>query len=288
MAITTEQYEKITRFLDADMDLAEMEAFEKELAANPEMRRQLDFEQSVRNEFASQELPDVIGMTTEEAPVARQMTRKTTRLQKWLVIGAAAAVLAAVLVITKQNSSPKPAVADKIGVDTTRKEDVTPPVAVIRPAEDSSRLNFEALFKQYFKKDSLPDEYPLFLAEAFTDYASGKYSTLQQLSLKELPEVRGIDGNDSKEKILQLAHYYKGLAFLQTNDTRQAAINLEWALNNHADKTLRAKAQWYLALTYLKEGKKEKAAVMCRNIISNKENTLVIKNAEKLLDRIKE
>lgn len=106
MAITTEQYEKITRFLDADMDLAEMEAFEKELAANPEMRRQLDFEQSVRNEFASQELPDVIGMTTEEAPVARQMTRKTTRLQKWLVIGAAAAVLAAVLVITKQNSSP--------------------------------------------------------------------------------------------------------------------------------------------------------------------------------------
>lgn len=78
MGITTEQYEKIIRFLDAEMEVAEMEAFEKELAANPEMRHQLDFEQSLRDDFALQNLTSLPGTMA---------SGKVREMRKWLAIG---------------------------------------------------------------------------------------------------------------------------------------------------------------------------------------------------------
>src|SRR5690606_17612903 len=113
-------------------------------------------------------------------------------------------------------------------------------------------VDLDLLFKQYFKKDDLPANYPLFLAEAFTDYESGNYKTLQQLNLNDLPQTRGTDESGSKAIILQLGHYYKGLAFLQTNNTKEAIHHLNWVLNNRPANALRAKAQWYVALVYLK------------------------------------
>src|ERR1700761_8237264 len=51
MDISNEQYQRLTRFLDADMSFAEMKAFESELDANPELRVQMELEQQVRSAF---------------------------------------------------------------------------------------------------------------------------------------------------------------------------------------------------------------------------------------------
>lgn len=268
-----------------------MDAFEKELAANPEMRKQLDFEQSLRDEFMLQGTDHLPGTVAANESLSTPATPgKITRMQKWIAIGAAAVTAVTLLAIFWQTPAKNPDVASRKHldvIDTTQKTASAPEIAVTAPVENSSGdIDLALLFKQYFKKDALPEQYPLFLAEALMDYESGKYTTLQKLNLNNLPRTRGTGETDSKENILQLGHYYKGLAFLQTGNTRDAITNLHWVLNNQPGKALQAKAQWYLALAYVKEGNMEKAAELCRSIVNNKKDGVLVKNAEKILDII--
>ena len=285
MEITTEQYERIIHFLDAEMTLAEMEAFEKELVSNSEMRRQLDFEQTLRNDFA---LQNITSLPVAGAESGEENTRgipvKTTSIRKWLAISAAAAAIVIVtfFVFFRQTHQPTTEVANT--TDVEEQPNNLPKATDTARIKNDAAIDLASLFKQYFIKDAIPEGYPLYLAEALTDYESGKYATLQKLNLHNLPETRGTDEADNKKKILQLGHYYKGLAFLQTNNINEAKTNLDWVLRNNPPKALRAKTQWYLALVYLKENNGEKAAELCRNIVANKENKALIKNAEKILD----
>jgi len=290
MGLTTEQYNRIMRFLDAVMEPDEMDAFEKELAANPEMRKQLDFEQSVRDGFALGKIRSLPDWGTQAGvpgtiPADPKIPGKIKSIQKWL--GVAAAVITAFTLFTvfRQKPEKKQDVAATNNIDTSLQAISPPGATTPEPAKDSSRaVDLAQLFEQYFKKDALPEDYPLFLAEALTDYEAGNYTTLQKLNLNNVPQTRGAGEAGSKENILQLGHYYKGLAFLQTGNTRDAIINLHWVLNNHPDKTLRDKALWYLALGYLKENNREKAAESCRSIVNNKEDHILGGNAEKILD----
>lgn len=285
MSLTTEQYEKIMRFMDAKMDAAEMDAFVKELTSNPEMRRQLDFEQSLRDGFALRKVTSLPGTGSAQGGVVTpKALGKITDLRRWLAIGAAV-ITAFMLFAIFWKKPNKP--TDMVNVnnrDTTQKTAPHPQVIVAAPAEDSSAtIDLTNLFNQYFKKDVVPEHYPLFLAEALMDYESGNYKTLQQLNLNNLRETRGAGATDSRENILLLGHYYKGLAFLQTNNTRDAIINLHWVLNNRPGKALQAKTKWYLALAYVKENNSAKAAELCRSIVGNKDNDILVKSAEKIL-----
>lgn len=289
MSITNEQYQKIMRFLDAGMDPEEMDAFEKELSANAEMRSQLNFEQSLRDSFGSRNIKNLADIKFEKENTEISKTRgKLTGMRKWWTIGAAVVTVLLLFAIFWQKKTKIKEVADVTVADTLQKP-ITPPVSTINvPVQDSSdRIDLQDLFKQYFRKDALPEQYPLFLAEALMDYESGNYKTLQKLNLNDLPQTRSIGEADSKENILQLGHYYKGLAFLQTNNNRDAIENLHWVIRNQHDKTLRAKAQWYLALAYLKENNSEKAAALCRSIVNNKDSSILVKNAKQILDALK-
>ena len=291
MGITTEQYERMIRFLDADMEEAEMDAFEKELDSNPEMRKQLDFEQSVRDEFMLRGIDRLPGtVATNENLPAPAAPGKVIHIQKWIAIGAAVVTVITFLTIFWQKPGKNPGVADRKNMEVidTVQQNVIPPGATVAESvkESSKKVDLALLFKQYFKKDALPEQYPLFLAEALMDYESGNYTTLQKLNLNNLPQTRSAGETDRKENILQLGHYYKGLAFLQAGNTRDAFTNLHWVLNNQPDKPLQAKAQWYLALAYLKENNSKKAAGLCRQIVNDKENHILVKNAEKILDAL--
>ena len=287
MGITTEQYEKIIRFLDAGMEPAEMDEFEKEMAASPEMRYQLDFEQSIRDGFALRNMTHLPGIPPANGNAAVPITPgKVTSMRKWLTIPAALIAACLVFALFWQKTTKNPGIAGKM--DTSQKASGRPRLTVVTLPNDSSKvIDLALLFKQHFKKDVLPDRYPLFLAEALMDYESGNYTTLQRLNLSDLPQTRGVNETDSKENILKWGHYFKGLAFLQTDDAREAAINLDWVLNNQPGKALRAKTQWYLALAYLKENEGEKAAELCRRIVDNKENQALVIKAEKILDALK-
>ncbi|PVD51652.1 hypothetical protein DC498_13060 [Terrimonas sp.] len=292
MNITTEQYQKIMRFLNTEMDDAEMDAFEKELNANPEMRSQLDFEQSVRDSFALRQITVIPGV--EPVNTINKISKSNLsvrRLQVWIAISAAA-VTAIVFLSIFLKKTEKNAVTAGFGtnnIDTAQQSAIPPQVMVAEPVQKDSVevIDLVGLFKQYFKKDTLPEHYPLFLAEALMDYESGNYKALQQLNLKDLPQTRGADETGSRKSILQLGYYYKGLAFLQTGNTNEAVVNLKWVLNNQPDKNLRARAQWYLALIHLKENNGEKAAKLCRSIVDNRENDILVKNAGKILDALK-
>jgi len=288
MGITTEQYKKIIRFLDAEMGLAEMGEFEKELTSNPDMRNQLDFEQSLRNDFAARNITSLPGPTSvKESPAARATPGKITGMRIWLAISAAIIIAFMLFTIFWQKPVRTPDVANGKNMDTTQIKNNPPQVIAAATAKDSSEvIDLPLLFKQYFKKDTVPGNYPLYLAEALMDYESGNYKTLQQLNLNDLPQTRSSGETDSKENILQLGHYYKGLAFLQTNNTRDAIIHLNWVVANRPDKTLQAKARWHLALIYLKENNRKKAVELCRSIVGSKENPALVKNAEKILDTL--
>lgn len=291
MDITTEEYERMIRFMDAEMAPEEMDAFEKELASNPEMRRQLNFEQSLRDGFALQKITSLTDtITANEKTAVRKIPGKVTSMRKWRTISAAAVVIIALMLFTMlwQKPGRNQNLADQKNIDTITEKTNQSQIVITAPSKDSIEvIDMASLFTKYFKKDIIPDSYPLFLAEALMDYDSGNYTTLQQLNLNDLPQMRGADDADNKENILMLGHYYKGLAFLQTNNTREAVINLEWALNNQPGKDLRAKAQWYLALAYLKENNEKKAVELCRSIINNRENSVLIKNAESILNTLR-
>ncbi|HVW62720.1 MAG TPA: hypothetical protein VHC48_21865, partial [Puia sp.] len=180
MGITTEQYEKIIRFLDAGMGPAEMDAFEKEMAANPEMRDQLEFEQSIRDEFSSNNITSLPGDSLAiNSAAARVMPGKIKRMRKWFSAGAAAIIAFILVAVFWQKTGKAP--------DIARKMDTLLPSAgqsgtKMPPVQHSSQaIDLSLLFRQYFKKDALPEQYPVFLAQALTDYASGNYTTLQQL-----------------------------------------------------------------------------------------------------------
>ena len=130
------------------------------------------------------------------------------------------------------------------------------------------KIDFALLFKKYFVPDGVPETYPMALADALTEYKSGNYKAIQQFNEAMVSDTRGNDEINNKENIIALAHYYKGISFLETNNTKGAIENLEWVAKFGADKRIVEKAEWYLGLGYLKEGELEKADTVFQKILS--------------------
>ncbi len=278
MEITTEQYSRIQHFLDTEMTIEEMDAFEIELEANPHMRSQLDFEQSIRDNFSSQQTDSSIINSKKILPINNR--------KKWFGIAAAASVFVAIATIFFWNSkknTPTP-IAKKI--DTIKVEKIdkidSPTLPKVIPNKIGSKINFAQLFEEYFEPDKAPETYHIQLADAFTEYEKGNYNTLEKLDAVAIANTRGID---DKQNILETLHYYKGIAFLKTNNNDQALLNLQWVLQNSSNDTLKANANWYLALANLKNKNKSEAKKILERLSSySKYKTQV----EKLLEKFKE
>jgi tetratricopeptide (TPR) repeat protein len=284
MDISAEQYERIILFLDASMTLEEMEAFDKELAINQAMRQQLDFEQSIRDSFALKKsivIPareNSIDGHTNRAPV------KSINRKQWITIAVAASVLVAVITITliKPEKKRGPVIVKNGDSADTNKKD-TQELTVTKPDNNLNTLDYAGLYRQYFVKDDLPESYPTFLAEALISYNDGDYSSIQKLNLAAIPEMRGAG---EKQTILDLGHYYKGIAFLKTGNTQQAIQNLQWIEKNSTDADLKIKAQWYLALAYLKSDNASEAISLLKKLAVNGAYSMYNAKAKSLLKEI--
>ncbi len=261
MNITTEQYKLIIRFLDGDMTLGEMTVFEKELDDNPAMREQLNFEQHVRDSLAfnKTKIIDSNSTTAKNATAIINVNRK-----RWFAIAAAAAILVIVLsvIFLKPEKDIDKDIVQSNDTNSVKKNDTTA-ITITQPNDSIKTLTFIKLYQQYFTTDAVPENYPMYLAEALTNYQSGDYAAIQKLNLADIPEIRG---TESKQPILELGHYYKGIAFLKTNNTKEAILNLQWVQNNSTDKNLQLKAQWYLALAYLKNNNATEAIKLLKKI----------------------
>ena len=102
----------------------------------------------------------------------------------------------------------------------------------------------------------------------------------------QIQEVLQNDIN-SKQNILQLGHYYKGLAYIETNDNKQAIENLQWVIDSAQSPQLKIKAQWYLALIYLKENNTKKALPLLSSLSKNSNAVQYHKQANEILEMLK-
>lgn len=273
MPLSTDQYKRIMRFLDGEMTIPEMDAFETELNQVPEMRTQLNFEQAIRNSFSRQQM---------------QPGKKTPAFSTWWAL--AAAILALVLVIPFLFKSTENKTAEtNIKPAIQLQQDSLPPPdssasspAIIKDPNPTPTSLAAQLFKQFYTKDTVPDNYPVLLAEAFENYEAGNYNSFKQLKIDELPETR----SNGEENTMAIAYYFKGLSYLQSGNTREAIQHLNWVAYRQPDKQWQEKAKWYLILSYLKENKREQCLELCKQMKTSGNNPELVHKATQLINRL--
>jgi len=238
MAITTDQYQQLMRFLDADMSVEEMAAFEQELNAHPELRAQLDLELQVNSSLSA-------SPAIQEGKLRRLPVNRTT----WWIAAASVAVIAIVLayLLVRPSGKGQQAIIDH---DTAR---VHPKDSLrVAPAPAiTHRKNTDSLFRQYYKRPGLPATYPIQLADALENFEQHNYTPIEQFDIHHLPLTRGSD--DDKETIQVLASFYQGIAALQQQKTDSAISRFSWLIAHYPTHPRTLQAHWFLALAYLQK-----------------------------------
>jgi TolA-binding protein len=260
MELTNEQYERLCNFLDANMSMEEMAAFEKELANNSAMRTQLDFELSLRNNFL--EVNNNAAIAQKEKKVVKLFNSNT-----WWKAAAAAVLITAISIFyfTKTKKIlPTDIVQHKDSLTTTTKDTGIVKIEPIKK-DTATKIDVAKLFDDNFEIAKIPENYPIQLAAELADYEKGNYASIQKLDIAKVAETRG---GDDKQTILELAHYYKGISLLKLSKVGGAIANLQWVKNNSTDASMKENASWYLGLGYLKMGDITKAKLFFKEISS--------------------
>jgi hypothetical protein len=234
MALTTEQYNRLMRFLDAALSPEELAAFENELDANPELRQQLNFELGVAGALAGKEE----GVSPAETGKVVSLTNH--RWKYWVAAASVVVVTVAAYFFFRPGVPQQPLVDRPDSTQTSGKDSarhlLLPPT--------TRAVNTDSLFKQFYKKPATPEDAPMILADAFSDYEKGRYGAIASFDIDHLPTLRG--GDNEKDSIRSLAIFYKGIAALEQ-------YHFEHAIHWFTEK-LTPNGMWYLAMTYLKMG----------------------------------
>ncbi len=318
MEFSIEQYESIQLYLDDKMTPEQEKQFMLEVNNNALLQENLQFEIDLRQNLflqnRKQKSSGEVGVeyrSIDESNIKsliekagkewlrQKKSTKSISLPLWLRIAAAACLLVVVTGIVwylVSETSPV-TVANNNKADTSEKQTNVKPEIVVNTPPDSLtnkpvpvKIDYANLFDSFFAKDNIPDQKPRLLADALNDYADSHYTTIQTIDLANIPILRSPPGNDedvnSNQNIQELGHYYKGLAFIQTNNAKKAEENLQWVIGHAKNKQLITKAKWYLALIHLKKGNSEKALPLL-NSVANSKITSYNRHAKELLKELK-
>jgi len=281
MPITTDQYERLMKFLDAQMTVQEMADFDEELRHDPDLRSQLDFEQSVRDAFGQQTGLQTTGKLIE-IPAGNN---GWIHARPWI---AAAAVIIVVMAVVSLWPAPKntPPTAQGKTADTTSRLVNRPAERGDRDLRDSNTIHqAETVFKEFFQRDSIPDQYPVYLAEALIDYEAGDFRTIWNTDADRLPETRGNEPVEASTAS-SMAHYYKGLAYLETGAVAKAIAELSRVYRRQPGEPLLAKARWYLLMCYVKENDRRQTLLFAEEVIEKDKDPIRVTNAKKIINRL--
>jgi tetratricopeptide (TPR) repeat protein len=262
MQITITQYNRIIQFLDGEMSATEMDAFENELDLFPAMRKQLNFENSIRNQLLINK-NDSISNAQIKIESKGTIVFFTSR-NIWKYAGVAASLIIGIITIYYiSQKSTKNIVSKNVNdsIKLSQKDSLV--INTKKENESTHKKTYAQIFEQYFKADQIPENYPMLLTEEFEAYKKGEYAKLQKLDLSTISESRG---ENSKKIILELGHYYKGISFLKTNKVDKAIANLKWILTNSQTDSISVKATWFLGLCYLKKGDLKKVELLLSKI----------------------
>lgn len=220
---------------------------------------------------------------------------KIINLRSWVTIATAACVVLAVagLMLFWPKLATQPPIAKTIDTSSAKKSTnnditkITPGDSIKNINSETKKFNGNASFKKYYAKDMSNPQMPDLLAMVPANYQKGNYSYNERLELDKVPNTRGASNDiNSKQNILQLGHYYKGLAYIETNDYKKSIENLRWVIDSAQSPQLKIKAEWYLALIYLKENNTKKALTLLFSLLKNSVHVQYHKQATELLETL--
>jgi len=240
----------------------------------------------------------------QKAAVVYHRDKRKTRY--WLAFAAAAAtigVIAIAITWFSQNEEAKPSIAGsekpdtgKTTTDSLQRKD-SPNLAVQNntdsPAKkkqfpEADNKKQEELFAANFEPDDVPDVIEGPLEDAFNFYANKNYSdAAQEFSTADRDsETRGLQTDPKRTAFY--ADYYAGISYLEQADNTNAILKLKSAVTESHGELFSIKAEWYLALAYLKTGELTKANELFEKIAGNKKETVYRSKAARLLAALKQ
>ncbi len=311
MNIPEEKFERLMRFLDGEMNLDEIVAFEKELKVDKELREQMGFQiqlqqintkeegktgnenlRSLLDKAKNEFLQNKEQTTGSEKNKHTAISNKKVGYSYWLAAAtvAALAFIASLFYYTGKQNNSNTASHDR---KDTAIINHFPSSAVIVPDTANNKITnvdsvqiklIASLTKMYYRREGMIDNVPEVMQQPVEAYVSGNNTPIQKFDINTIPKTRGTDDH---ARINEVDHYYKAVSFIETAEYDKAFFNLQWVIEKSTDESLRVKATWYKAIVYLKEGKITEAENLLKGIVDDKKENIYSKKAREIIEKLK-
>ena len=262
MRLTEEQYELIEAYLKNELSASDRASFETDLRADVELQTEVDRQRDLRLGFraigieralerARTQYKEAISMATPEPIQTAWQPTVMRPLSTWRYWAVAASVLLILGIgyYTYQQTAARR--ADLAYADTLPDE-----------------------LTKGFPTDNVAPDIRTRFVEALMSYKAGKYDQVIA-RLKTLP---------ADKETVYYKNYFLGLSYLANKQPADAIPLLTQALGTPS-VPLRQKADWCLALAYVKNGQHEKARPMLQRISTDASNPFKLL-AQRVLTKI--
>ena len=290
MKFSEEIYKKIEAYVKETMSVAERRAFEKELQADPELAEEVEFYRKVRLQYGERSWyfakknrnhPEVKALKTYfKSEDARELSDKIRQVEnrykksavrirrrKFFYYAAASIVVLVLagyffvsfnsmetLYHSNYESSVLLHLMERSDTDWLTKE-----VEAYLDTVDYATISPNEIINEIEK---ISDIKPTFCMVGEWLFKQEKYTEAIPFFLLYLKE----DSTELRSKALKLL----GFSYVETQQYEKAIRTFEDLLYDTAiQERIREKAYWYMALTYLKQGDKEKTRQQLKIVLSN-------------------
>ncbi|GAB3704118.1 hypothetical protein GCM10027592_35100 [Spirosoma flavus] len=249
MKLSEEQYEIIEAYLTDELSATDRASFEDDMQDNTELREEVDRQRSIRLGFRALGIERALEQAkahydaTSSAPETSQSVEPVVRpLTTWRYWAVAASVLLL------------------LGFGYYAFQQTSARQAELAYAETFAPDSGDQLMKD-FPSGSISAATRSGFLDALSSYKAGKYDDVIS-KLATLP---------ADKQTTYYKNYFLGLSYLANNQPG-GAIPLLISAQATPSFQLRQKAEWFLALAYVKNKEKEKALPTLKRISSEKDN----------------
>ncbi|MHA7057879.1 hypothetical protein ACWGOQ_0011705 [Aquimarina sp. M1] len=258
---------EIDYYLSGAMSTSEKQAFEERLRADTSLAEELKLQKDMRSIYEDQKW--------EEGDKKALQTQEAKQLQSFFESDEAVHLKRTIKEVVSENSSRSPQKAFWfVGIAASIAVLLTVSLFVFKDA------NYDELYASYINLDEIPslvtrgENTNVLLEEAQLLFEDKKY----QETISSFASYHSVAAS-----IDPLSYIYNGIAYLELNEYNNALAQFELLANS---KTLQAKkANWYVALVYLKQKKKRKLKDVLQIIIADRSN-YKYQEAQELLEKI--
>lgn len=260
--------EDIDNYLDGEMTIEEQTAFETKIASDPELSEAVKLQKDMRVMY------DDHSWIEGDKKILQQ--DKAQQLQSFFGSEEAHAIQNTIAEVVSENR-------EKSGTSNTFwwigiAASIAVLIAISTFVFRSN--NYEELYAQYLEVESIPslvtrgEEKEQLLQNAQLLFEDQKYDKAV-IAFEQYQNTSG--------SVNPLSYIYTGISYIETNKFQKAIAQFELL---KASNTLQSKkANWYIAMTYLKQGKERKLKEILQHILSDSTH-YKYKEASELLDAI--